>query len=68
MHDITLLSNRKLGIHYESKHKELNNIQIAIVDDITDLLGIVPVIDDSVYTNPEKFYHYCKPYLSYIEK
>lgn len=68
MHDITLLSNRTLGIHYESKHKELNNIQTAIVDDITDLLGIVPVIDDSTYTNPEKFYHYCKPYLAYIEK
>ncbi len=68
MHDIKLLGNQQLGFHYEVINQKLNDIQTAIIDDITDLLGIVPVIDDDTYKNTEKFYNYCKTYRLYIEQ
>jgi len=68
MHDIRSLGNEQLGLHYEVTQKKINDIQTAIIDDITNLLGIVPIIKDDIYNNPEKFHIHCKPYLSYIEK
>ena len=68
MHDIRSLGNQQLGFHYEIINQNINDIQTAIIDDITDLLGIVPVIDDDTYKNTEKFYNYCKKYRLHIEQ
>ena len=67
MHDIEKLGNQQLRLHHEKTNQELNDIKIAIVDDITDLLWIVPVINDDTYENTEKFLNYCKEYQLYIE-
>lgn len=54
-------------MHYEVTHQKFNDVQIAIVDDITDLLGNAPAIDYDTYTNAEKFHAYCEKYRPSIE-
>lgn len=68
MHDIKSLGNQQLGLHYEVTHKKLNDIQLAIVDDIADLLGKMPAIDYTIYTNAESFHTYCQKYRTSIQQ
>jgi len=68
MHDIKKLGPQQLGLHYEVTYKNLNDIQIAIIEDIRDLLGKNPQIGYKIYTDPKEFYRYCKQYRPSIQK
>lgn len=68
MNNMKHLGNKQLSLHYEIIQHKLNDIQIAIIDDISEILGKTPNISHEIYTNPEKFKHYCERYRLSIEQ
>lgn len=68
MSDIKSLGNKQLSLYYEITNQKLNDIQLTITDDISNIFGQAPVIDFDTYTNVEKFGAYCEKYRSSIEQ
>ncbi len=68
MNNIKSLGNKQLSLYHETIYQKLNNIQMAIMEDITYTLGEKSPIINEISTNTKKFKKYYKKYQHIIQK